>query len=721
MSHTLERPPVASAALHARLAELRPGAVAIYGLGVVAQTLVDELGEHRIAGLMDKDPANIGRLFYGLPVLGDDEVLRAGVRAIVIAASDVYWHTIAARIAPFCRRHAIAVLFLDGTPARSTADHAPAMPTADGDLDALTQRIAQHTLISFDLFDTLVTRPVSRPDELLELAVAQCQAGIDAPANLLALRKAAEARCRDAAGAFCFPLAQVYRCLVDDFAVAPPVAAALQAAELAVETRYAAPRPPLVALLRQCQATGKAVTICSDTHLPIDTLVAILRRCGVDNPPPILASWQLGASKAAGTLFDVLKARHPGASILHIGDHPEADIARARRHGLGAFRLPSPAESLRASRWRSLLGEARSTHDGVLTGLLAHHLFADPFAPTPANGRIAVATLHRFGYLFFGPLLLVWFGWLARQLRQRPADALLFLAREGHVLSRLYRTLRAAAGWHDLPPGTYFATSRRMASVAALRTADDVIARLGEPFSGSSEQLLRLRFGLSNSGAATDDTLTHSDPAAAALVARHMDAILANARDERHAYLAYIDALGITPTHRVALADLGLKGSIQHALQHLLGRALQGYYITGHFGDANPFGMRDNTAALFAQTGGDAPDQVYRFHILCESVLVAPEGMYLRARADGGFDHAPVRMNQALFECKAQIHQGIHDFFTDWLRTGIDPAHATLSPALVDAIFGSAMGDAVAIAAHVKDSFYVDEAFRAESERRIWD
>ena len=78
-------------------------------------------------------------------------------------------------------------------------------------------------------------------------------------------------------------------------------------------------------------------------------------------------------------------------------------------------------------------------------------------------------------------------------------------------------------------------------------------------------------------------------------------------------------------------------------------------------------------------------------------------------------------MNQALFECKAQIHQGIHDFFTDWLRTGIDPAHATLSPALVDAIFGSAMGDAVAIAAHVKDSFYVDEAFRAESERRIWD
>ena len=60
----------------------------------------------------------------------------------------------------------------------------------------------------------------------------------------------------------------------------------------------------------------------------------------------------------------------------------------------------------------------------------------------------------------------------------------------------------------------------------------------------------------------------------------------------------------------------------------------------------------------------------------------------------------------------------------NWLQAmevGIDPAHATLSPALVDAIFGSAMGDAVAIAAHVKDSFYVDEAFRAESERRIWD
>lgn len=721
MSHTLEHPPIASAALRARLAELRPGAVAIYGLGAVAQALTSELTEHRIAGLMDKDPANIGRLFYGFPVLGDDEVLRADVRAIVIAASDVYWHTIAARIAPFCQRHDIAVLFLNGAPARGAADHAPTIPVADGSLGDLAQRIAQHTLISFDLFDTLVTRPVSRPDELLELAVARCQTELDAPANLLALRKAAEARCRDATGAFCFPLTQVYRCLVDDFDVAPPVAASLQTAELAVETDYAAPRPPVVTLLKHCQATGKAVIICSDTHLPIDELAAILRRCGVDNPPPILASWQAGASKAAGTLFDVLKARHPGASILHIGDHPEADIAHARRHGLDAFRLPSPAESLRASRWRTLLGDARSTHDGVLTGLLARHLFADPFTPTPANGRIPVADLHRFGYLFFGPLLLVWFGWLARQLRQRPADALLFLAREGYVLSRLYRTLRAAAGWHDLPMGTYFATSRRMASVAALRTADDAIARLGDAFSGSSEQLLRLRFGLSDSGAATSDTLTHNDPAAAVLVARHMDAILANARDERGAYLAYIDTLGITPTHRIALADLGLKGSIQHALQDMLGRALQGYYITGHFGDANPFGMCNNTAALFAQTDGNEPDQVYRFHILCESVLVAPEGMYLRARTDGGFDHAPARTNQALFEHKAKIHQGIHDFFKDWLRTGIDPAHATLSPTLVDAIFGSAMGDAVDIAAHVKDSFYVDEAFRAESERRIWD
>lgn len=709
------------AQLHAALAAQRPGAIAIYGLGVVAKTVIGMLDGYKVVGLMDKDPANRGKIFYGLTVLGDNDLPRRGVDVIVIAASDVYWRTIAERIAPLCRTHGIRILFPNGETAPGQQCESTAISVEDVDLAHLENEVAHHDVISFDLFETLVTRLASRPDDLLEAAIARTRSETGFGGNLLSARQNAEAACRDIHGAYRFPLADVYRRMDADGSVPEAVSSVLHKWELAIEESFAVPRAAMVDLLRRCQGDGKQVVVTTDTHLPRERLVSILKRCGIADAPPLLVSWQEGAAKADGRLFDVLRERYPAAAILHIGDNVRSDVDEAKRHGLSTYRIPSPAERMLSSRLGPLHVHARTAHDGVLLGLVARHLFADPFIRLMPDGRIEVDNLRRFGYLFFGPLLLAWLGWLARALQRRPMDKLLFLAREGHLLSRIYNRLRTEAGWHGLPEGVYFATSRRMASVAALRTPADVRHLLQDDFSGSSEQLLRLRFGLEANGGDKEDLLVHSDAGAAALIERHMDAILANARDERDAYLQYMARLGIATDSRVAVADLGIKGTIQNGLQRVLNKDLQGYYITGYFGEANPYGMHDNTAAYLCEAVGKNPGQVYRYHILCESVLVAPEGMYLRAGADGGFVNAPVRMNQSLFARKEEIHRGIEEFIANWLATGIDPMAAAFSPALVDALFGQAMGDAVAIGSDVKEVFYVDECYRAETEKRIWD
>ena len=186
----------------ATLDQLRPTAIAVYGLGVVAHSVLEQLANYPVVGLMDKDPANRGRIFYGQPVLGDDEVMALGVRAIIIAASDVYWRTIACRIAPLCRIHGIHTVFLNGELVTDASETDWGRSLGDGDRTALEREIARHEVVSFDLFETLVTRLASRPDDLLELAVTRTRAETGAGDDLLGHRRAAEEDCRTSQGAY---------------------------------------------------------------------------------------------------------------------------------------------------------------------------------------------------------------------------------------------------------------------------------------------------------------------------------------------------------------------------------------------------------------------------------------------------------------------------------------------------------------------------------------
>lgn len=692
-----------------------PKAIALYGLGVAAKDMLVQLSDLPVVGLMDKDPANIGRFFYGRPVLGPAELVSLRVDTIIIAASDIYWQTIASRIAPLCQQLGITILLPDGnTP--NPADSRP--PIKLPERSELAARLARHDAISFDLFETLVVRAASHPDDTLHLAVAR--SGV--PASALAARKEAEAVCTEKAGRFAYPLSRIYDEMRTARGIPADVAERLHHAEIAAEIELSVPRRPVLDILNQCRRDGTRIAIVTDTHLQRSTIESILARCNIGPVDLLLISNEEHASKADGNLFDILKARLDAHHILHIGDNPVSDELRAVEHGLDACRLMSPNDLLTHSTLMPLLSEVLTLSDGLLLGLVSRRLMENPFSAIAPDRRPTVDSFESLGYCFFGPALLAWLGWLIRRLQETPADHLLFLAREGYVLAPLYNRLREALGLQEsLPSGTYFATSRRMACVSALRTSADVRELLRDNYSGSSEGLLRLRFGLTHPNARQDDHLTHADTAAAVLIENRMAEILANAKDEREAYLAYVIRLGIMEQDRIAVADLGVKGSIQHALQRMLERPLDGYYITGTFGEDNPFNMTENTACLFPPILNGRESDIYRHHILWESVLVAPEGMYVRASRDGSMHNAPPGMNQSRFREKAAIHAGIAALIEDWMALGHDPAAERINPGLVDRLFGQVANQDIVISEELKASFYVEERFSAETERKIWD
>lgn len=71
--------------------------IVLYGIGRMTATLLENVKDHSFIGLMDKDADNIGKTYFGLPVLSPEEA-RNQADLIMINTSGTYWNVIYRRI-----------------------------------------------------------------------------------------------------------------------------------------------------------------------------------------------------------------------------------------------------------------------------------------------------------------------------------------------------------------------------------------------------------------------------------------------------------------------------------------------------------------------------------------------------------------------------------------------------------------------------------------------
>ena len=77
--------------------EFKQSKIVLYGIGRYTATLVEGLQDFNFIGLMDKDPANIGKIMFGLPVISKEEAEQKA-DLVVINTSETYWNVIYNRI-----------------------------------------------------------------------------------------------------------------------------------------------------------------------------------------------------------------------------------------------------------------------------------------------------------------------------------------------------------------------------------------------------------------------------------------------------------------------------------------------------------------------------------------------------------------------------------------------------------------------------------------------
>ncbi|MGC5166999.1 polysialyltransferase family glycosyltransferase [Luteimicrobium sp. DT211] len=463
-----------------------------------------------------------------------------------------------------------------------------------------TLRASDAPYVSFDVFDTLVTRPVSRASDLVSVLDRELAPDLTPMARYSNARNAAVGTLRAAdrvvgAERDEYPIEAVAE-QTSRLLGGAPHGKALLAAEVALEERHLAPRALGAALMLFAHRLGKRVGLVSDTFYSAAELLDLVEPHLPVEPDFVFASADADATKASGALFDVV-LHDLGITpdqLLHVGDHPVSDVERAAGRGIATLHVPSAADAARRTHALGGLWKGFREEKGLslVKGVVAQRFFDNPFVTFP-KGAASLGTPHALGYGVAGPALLGWTLWVARQARDLGYDDVAFLARDGYVPHGIYERLRD----HDpeLPRARYLLASRRAAfqvfSGDPAHVASTQFVHGLNP-ANTPRTLLATRFGpavvrmLEPALAAariTDlDAPLGTDRAAAlvAVLVEHAEEIAAACADRSAvARRYYAEQLG--DAERPAVVDLGYSGSSQRAIMASLGRRVDGLYFTG--------------------------------------------------------------------------------------------------------------------------------------------
>ena len=460
----------------------------------------------------------------------------------------------------------------------------PPVPCADARVRELRVRVdsGDFDLLSLDVFDTLVWRCVPRPTDVFFLLADEVRerGGLFASSSresFVRERVQAEERARRRTPSLEVTLADIWAEFPSGYlrGLAPAQVAEI---ELEVERRLVRVDPALRDLLQRARARGMKTALVSDTYFTSGQIRALT---GVE-ADFTLVSCEHGLSKHRG-LHRVLLEQSgvPALRVLHVGDNLAADIEGPAVFDVARFWFPKYPEAYEAMSGAELPDTLNrrsaylATDDAGLTALRGRAMFA------------AGSEYERWGAGVLGPVVSGFCGWVAERCAELGITDVLCLMREGRILKQVLDAQASGLATRELFVSRYLALK-----AAILEGSEEELERfVFRPSPQKRSKLLR-QLGLEASDlrlAAGDALLTPAETKA--LVRRiardpalRRKVVRASATVRRNLLRHVAAALGPGGPRKVAIVDLGYRGTIQEAMQRVFdhegtGLASHGLYL----------------------------------------------------------------------------------------------------------------------------------------------
>ncbi len=446
--------------------------------------------------------------------------------------------------------------------------------------------LPQFDVVSFDVFDTLLLRPFTKPTDLFDKLERDFGAKGFSKARARAERNAH--RKARASGRIEATFDEIYALI--------PQWEAMKERELAAEESCWTANPEMIDVWRKAKSDGKRIVVATDMYLPAPLIQRALRERGFGGWDAFYLSSELQTQKHTGGMFDriLADARVAPDRILHIGDHPVADIRRANERGIVAYRKPRVFDRFleECPFVRTFLGKNPSLDQRLFSGAIAlgWHLFK--------CNRPEWSYWNRLGFLFAGPLGYAYMRFVGEDAKRRRFGQLLFAARDGYVLQKIFSVL------YPEIKTKYFFASREQALFAA-----GYFGRTDYGIGIRRRHCLRFLEEQMGHVVSKRDAQHYMETGRLPSDAQEvLDSVSIRMRKEAQEYLG---SFSIDPSSTALVDGNSVHFTIQHFVSDIVGHDMFTYYLfTSH---------RVNCGAAFARESWDA-----RYQRLSEFLFGAP-------------------------------------------------------------------------------------------------
>lgn len=510
-------------------------------------------------------------------------------------------------------------------------------------------------VVSFDVFDTVLTRRVGEPTAVFRLAGRLARARgltVATESEFVAIRRAAETTCRQRHPEKEVTLVEICLELAARLGGDAELGQKLSEIELAAEHRLICAVPGAREVVDSARQRHDRILFVSDMYLPAEFLRERLTHFGfLREGDRLYLSGEVGVTKHGGGLFrHVLAAEKlPADQLSHRGNHAVADMTVPAGLGIAI----DPFTAANPNRYETTLERFATKSAGVASALAGASRLAR--LAVPANNA-QEAEIRDVAAGVAGPVLAAYVGWVLRTARARGIGRLYFVARDGRLLLELARSL--APKLHPAAELRYLHGSRNAWHLAALG------AQRSSPLSwlfasadflslATVARLLQVEprelAGANASDGGATTTLHANLPATERmqLLARLQapplaDLVSRQAQLAAERLIAYLRQEGLFDPVGSALVDVGWHGRAQDSLASVIrdagGTPPPGFYFGLNSGSGQP-GLGDRAAWFFdRRPGGDGSRALPGLEALIEVFCTSTEGSTL------GYDLAGERV-----------------------------------------------------------------------------
>ncbi|MBD5080721.1 MAG: HAD-IA family hydrolase [Ruminococcaceae bacterium] len=287
--------------------------------------------------------------------------------------------------------------------------------------EKLAEKLCAFDTVSFDIFDTLIYRPFAAPVDLFYIVGAESEILDFTEIRQYCERKAREEKL-EKDGNTEIDIDDIYN-YMSNYAGSMYMRA--EEKELKAEYSLCFANPYMKKVWDILMEKNVPVVITSDMYLKEEFLEKLLEKNGFTGYRKLFVSNSFGCSKYDGGLYEVVKEYLGSKKIAHVGDNSYSDGEKSKEHGFTPFLCKNPntvGNIYRPDCFSAIIGSA---YGGIVN--TKYHC-----------GLEKLPSLYEYGYGYSGIFVFGYCNFIRKIRLETGADKVLFLARDGDLLQKIY-------------------------------------------------------------------------------------------------------------------------------------------------------------------------------------------------------------------------------------------------------------------------------------------